>query len=112
MPSHRATRADRRARDTLPAWDELSDLDKGVILRYLYRTSPPVKGHRGAHFSHRYWRKAMVCRFQDDPRLVALEPKDAARYARKVSGGQKAITAKLTKTEYGRLFLVASRRLG
>lgn len=112
MPSHRATRADRRARNHLPTWDELSDLDKGVILRYLYRTSPPAKGHRGAHWDWRHCRRTMVCQFQDDPRLVDLDPKDAARYARKVSGGQKEITAKLTKSEYGRLFLVASRRLG
>ena len=111
MPSHRASRADRRARK-LPTWDKMSDLDKGAALRYVYRTSPPAKGHRGAHWDWRHCRRIMECRFFDDPRLTELSPKQSARFARKVTGGQKRIVRTLPKAEYGRLFVIAARRLG
>lgn len=111
MNSHRATRSDRRAAK-LPTWDEMSDLDKGIALRYLHRTSPPLKGHRGAHWNYRHWRKTMVCRFHDDPRLVDLDPKAAARFARKATGGHRKIVASLTPLAYGKLFMLATRKFG
>lgn len=36
----------------------------------------------------------------------------ADRRARKITGGQKGIVRTLSKAEYGRLFVIAARRLG
>lgn len=109
MPTHRASRADRKA---LPTWDEMSDFDKGAALRHVYRASPPPRGHSGSHWDHRHAGKMFPAVYRDDPRLSALSAKAASRHAMKVTGGQRKIVARLSEREYARLYSLAARVQG
>ena len=57
---------------SLPAWAELSDLDKGAALLFLYERDWKGEDHAIANNPARYF---------DDPRLTALSPRDACRHA-------------------------------
>lgn len=96
----------------LPAWDEMSDFDKGAALRHVYRACPPPRGHRGAHWDTKHARRAFPCRYRDDEQLLALSPAQMSKHAMLVTGGQKNITKILAPPEYSRLYSLATRAQG
>jgi hypothetical protein len=84
-----------RAQDGLPAWAEMTDLDKGAALLHVWKRRQEGSAYATEHYPARYL---------TDPTLVALDRKAASRHAVSVTGGYKAIRAQLGKDEYDRLY--------
>ena len=78
----------------LPTWDEMSDLDKGAALLHLHKRD--VEG--GSYATENY-----PARYLDDPRLTALEGRDASPHAARF----RREAEQLDDTEYGRLYDLA-----
>ena len=79
---------------SLPAWAELSDLDKGAALLFLYERDWKGEDHAIANNPARYF---------DDPRLTALSPRDACRHAISVEDDADRAKA-LGPPEFDRLY--------
>ncbi|MEU4558384.1 hypothetical protein AB0F72_08340 [Actinoplanes sp. NPDC023936] len=56
----------------LPTWDEMSDLDKGAALMHLHK-----RDYEGISYAVENY----PARYLDDPRLLALTPREASRHA-------------------------------
>ncbi len=84
----------------LPTWDEMSDLDRGCALLFVWKV----------YWEHdyAYAREHYPCRYRDDAALsVLLSVSDACRHARAVTGGHLAIQARLGDAEWQRLYDLA-----
>lgn len=83
----------------LPAWDDMSDLDKGAALMFVWK----------AHWErdYAYAREHYPVRFVDDPRLVRLGPVEACRHASLVTGGHTRALDRLGVDEHQRLYSLA-----
>ena len=82
---------------SLPAWDEMSDLDKGAALLHLHK-----REWEGAEYAESDY----PCRYFDDPDLVALSPLQACRHAVSVEDDAERAGA-LKAPEYERLYDLA-----
>lgn len=77
--------------NALPAWAEMSDLDKGAALLHLHK-----RDYEGVSYAVENY----PCRYLDDPRLTALDAKAASRHAAQFGGEAEALTGE----EYERLY--------
>lgn len=68
---------------TLPAWDEMTDLDKGAALLHLHK-----REWEGAEYAESDY----PCRYFDDPALLALAPLEACRHAVSVEADADALS--------------------
>jgi hypothetical protein len=80
----------------LPAWDEMSDLDKGAALLHNHERDEEGVGYATEHYP---------CRYIDDPRLIALDRIDASNHAAEVCGSDAF--NRLGDDEYMRLYELA-----
>lgn len=94
---HRWRRPDRRTA-TLPAWDEMSDVDKGCALLHLWK-----RDWEGVSYAIREY----PCQYLDDPRLVALSSHESCRHAVKIGGSGEAVAERLGDDEHQRLYDLA-----
>lgn len=99
----KALRASRRADQprtsketpmTLPAWAELSDVDKGNVLLHLHK-----RDYEGGEYAEEHY----PAKFSDHPTLVGLEPLEACRFAKSM----RSDADDLHYEEYGRLYDLA-----
>jgi hypothetical protein len=81
----------------LPAWSELSDLDKGCALMFLHKRDWEGEPYAIENYPARY------C---DHPALLALSPRDACRHAMSVEDDAELAGA-LRGGEHGRLYDLA-----
>lgn len=75
----------------LPGWAEMSDLDKGAVLLHL---------HKRDYEGDRYAVENYPARYFDDPRLTALDSKDASAHAAQFEDQAET----LSPDEYERLY--------
>lgn len=83
----------------LPAWDEMSDLDKGAALLFVWK----------CHWerSYGYARDNYPATYIDDERLRALDPDEACRHGSNVAGMWKEANERLGAEETQRLYDLA-----
>jgi hypothetical protein len=79
---------------TLPAWAEMSDLDKGAALLHLHKRDREGEEYAVDNYPARYF---------DHPGLTALSPRDACRHAVSVEDDAERAGA-LHGAEYERLY--------
>lgn len=89
-------RAALREANPLPGWDEMSDLDKGCALLF---------DHKADSEGSDYAVENYPCRYRDDPRLVALDRRDASEHAAEVCGDD--VFDRIGGEEYERLYDLA-----
>lgn len=82
----------------LPTWDEMSDVDKGATLLHLWK-----RRREGAAYAVENY----PVKYLDHPALVALGDEDACKHAQKVTGGDSAISQRIGREEYVRLYELA-----
>jgi hypothetical protein len=70
---------------TLPTWDEMSDVDKGAALLHLHKRDSEGADYAVENYPVVYY---------DDPRLTALESREACRHAVSVSRDADRISGK------------------
>ena len=82
---------------TLPAWAEMTDLDKGAALLHLHKRDWEGPEYAESDYPARYF---------DHPALTALSPREACRHAVSVEDDAERAGA-LRDPEYGRLYDLA-----
>lgn len=82
----------------LPTWDDMTDLDKGAALLHVWKRSWEGVSYAREHYPAEYF---------DDPRLTALDRRDACRHAASVCGKDEEIQERLGAAEYDRLYHLA-----
>jgi len=83
----------------LPGWDDMSDLDKGCALLFVWK----VDWER----SWLYAKENYPCVYRDAEVLRGLDVDDSCRHAKTVTGGHRAIGERLGPDEYERLYGIA-----
>lgn len=78
----------------LPAWDELSDLDKGAALLHLRAREDEGGSYAVEHYPAQYF---------DHPALKALDGKAASRHAQRILNGRDPFDV-VGADEYFRLY--------
>lgn len=89
----------------LPAWSEMSDLDKGAALLHLHKVDWEGIEYAMSDYPAEYF---------DHPALTALSPREACRHAQSVEADAERAGA-LRGAEYDRLYdlaLAADRERG
>lgn len=81
---------------TLPTWDEMTDLDKGVVLLHLSR-----RDWEGAETAVEHY----PARYHDHPALVALSPREASEHA----ASMQDAAAEVDDAVYERLYEAAKK---
>lgn len=82
----------------LPTWDEMTDVDKGCALLHLWKRDAEGASYAVENYPAQYL---------DDPRLVALDGRDACRHAVTVGVSNSAAEKRLGFDEYVRLYDLA-----
>ena len=78
----------------LPAWSDMTDLDKGAALTHLHK-----RVYEGAEYAVENY----PARYFDHPALTALSPEDACRHA----ASMEDLADDLGNDEHGRLYDLA-----
>jgi hypothetical protein len=79
----------------LPAWDDMSDADKGAALLHVWKRDWEGASYAVANYP---------CRYLDHPALVALTPREASRHAAGVCGTYDGVWQRLGVEEFDRLY--------
>lgn len=88
------TSTDETPTAVLPAWADMTDLDKGAALLFLHKIDWEGIEYAMSHYPARYF---------DHPALTALGSRDACRHAISVEAGAERAGA-LRGDEYQRLY--------
>lgn len=87
---------DTTTKTALPAWTEMSDLDKGAALLHDHK-----RDEEGANYAAEHY----PCRYIEDPRLTALGRTEASNHAAEVVGFD--VLDRIGVEEYERLYDLA-----
>jgi hypothetical protein len=87
---------DNDTKAALPAWAEMSDLDKGAALLHDHKRDEEGADYAAEHYP---------CQYIEDPRLTALGPKEASAHAAEVVGFD--VFDRIGDAEYDRLYNLA-----
>lgn len=82
----------------LPAWDDMTDLDRGVALMFVWKAKREGSG---------YARENYPARYVDHPVLTGLDVSEACRHARQVAGTWREAGERLGDDEKQRLYDLA-----
>ena len=82
----------------LPAWDALSDLDKGAALMHVWK-----RKREGAMYAREHY----PVRYSDHPALPTLDDREACRHASVVAGTWDEAKERLGEHELDRLYGLA-----
>lgn len=88
----------RSSLDSLPRWEQMSDLDRGAALMHTWKCHWEGPGYARAEYP---------CIYIDDPALLALTRRDANEHARHVAGSYGQALAQLGEDEFDRLYELA-----
>ncbi len=82
----------------LPAWDDMTDLDRGAALMFVWKAVREGYG---------YARENYPARYVDHPVLIGLDVSAACRHASQVAGTWAEVNARLGADEVDRLYDLA-----
>lgn len=83
----------------LPDWDDMTDLDRGAALMFLWKCY--------WERSYAYARDNYPATYINDPRLLALDARDACRHASAVAGSHREAEERWGSAETQRLYDLA-----
>jgi len=84
--------------NSLPGWDEMSDLDKGAALLHIWKRDWEGPGYAVANYPARYF---------EHPALTGLDPRTACVHAVQVCGSFDAVEERIGPAELDHLYNLA-----